>query len=162
MPAPAERWAELLASSPISPSITEQSDRPDNTLSAAASHGSPCPLLPSHPLLSFPHYLYSLSLCCAFWFPPAHLFLTSISPPSFSSSHLSSFPIHPSLSESLSINCTKGISRNSRNFALFKAEFKGSFHRNYKNALLFAVRLVGFQKKFSNIICFEHHKQSFI
>lgn len=62
MPAPADRWAELLASSPICPPITEQSARPDNALSAAASHGSPCPLLPSHPLFSYPHCLGSILL----------------------------------------------------------------------------------------------------
>lgn len=61
MPAPAERWAELLASSPICPPIMEQSARPDNALSAAASHGSHCPLLPSHPLLPYPHRLHSSS-----------------------------------------------------------------------------------------------------
>lgn len=62
-PAPADRRAELLASSPICPPITEQSAQPDNTLSAAASHGSPCSLLPPRPLLPYPHCLYSSFSC---------------------------------------------------------------------------------------------------
>lgn len=50
MPAAAERWAELHASSPISPPITEQSDRPDNAICCCISWISLFSLLsPSHP-----------------------------------------------------------------------------------------------------------------
>lgn len=54
MPAPAQRWAELCASSSISPSITEQSDRPDNTICCCISRISPSSPPPSHPLLFLP------------------------------------------------------------------------------------------------------------
>lgn len=89
MPAPAERWAELFASSPISPSIAEQSDRPDSTIGCCISRislSSPLPLTHCFPtLITFtppPTYAFSPShILHAFFFPPACP-LSSIPPPS--------------------------------------------------------------------------------
>lgn len=64
VPAPVDRWAELLASSPICPPITEQSARPDNTICRCISWiplSSP-PLSPTAPLPSLPPLLLLLLL----------------------------------------------------------------------------------------------------
>lgn len=114
MPAPADRRAELLASSSICPPITEQSARPDNTLSAAASHGSPCPLLPSHPLLPYPHCLYSScssspAVSQVFFCPPARLLFPHHSPLSLLLLHrhvVPNFIPPPSSSSPLPSSCT--------------------------------------------------------
>lgn len=120
MPAAAQRWAELLASSPISPPIKEQSDRPDNAICCCISWislSSPSPTLPLLLLLLLIHSL-PLSHMLSYF-----LLLSSFQESFTSSSHasqmfpplnlssLSSFLFFSFLCESLSVNSTK-VSRN--------------------------------------------------